>query len=222
MAVRELLKYPDLASVTVVDLDPVMTRMGAAHPVLVGINEGSLNDPRVRVVNTDALGYLTGASRRFGVILIDLPDPDSVDLMHVYSRLFYESAKNRLLPGGIIVTQATSPYFSNQAFLCIVKTMQSAGISVLPYHNQIPTMGEWGWVIGVKAKEVGTGDLKHRLSAERFDSIETRFLNQDAIVSMIHFGKGVLDQDNMAEIQINTQANPVLHRYYWKGTWAMY
>ncbi len=121
-----------------------------------------------------------------------------------------------------MVTQATSPYFSRQAFLCILKTIKEAGFTTLPYHNQIPTMGEWGWVLGVKATEVDEPTLKRRVLAEDFDGLSTRFLNNEAMVSMVHFGRGVLDTHEMDKVRINTQVNPVLQAYYRAGTWDMY
>ncbi|OQY49522.1 MAG: spermidine synthase, partial [Desulfobacteraceae bacterium 4572_89] len=51
LALREVLKYRDVGSVTLVDLDPVMTRLAKNHPVLTGINHRSFHDPRVEVVN---------------------------------------------------------------------------------------------------------------------------------------------------------------------------
>ncbi len=54
-----------------------------------------------------------------------------------------------------------------------------------------------------------------------FDSIDTRFLNQDAMVSMVHFGKGVFGMKK-EEIEVNTSQFPVLYRYYHQGTWGIY
>ena len=42
-AVREILKYPSVVTITVVDLDPAMTELGKTHPVLTSLNEGALN-----------------------------------------------------------------------------------------------------------------------------------------------------------------------------------
>src|SRR5205814_7451744 len=39
LAVRELLKYPSIESITLVDLDPEMTRLFATHPVLAELNQ---------------------------------------------------------------------------------------------------------------------------------------------------------------------------------------
>jgi spermidine synthase len=222
LALREVWKYPDVKSVTLVDLDKVMTDLASKHPVLVDINEASMNNGRLRVVNRDAGAFLKEDGQLYGVIIIDLPDPDTIDLMHLYSVGFYRLVARHLQRGGVMVTQATSPYFSRKAFWCIIKTIEKAGFSALPYHNQIPTMGEWGWVLAVKADVADRPTLKKRVLAEDFDTLVTRFFNNDAMISMVHFGRGFLDQDKMEKIKVNTQINPVLHRYYWAGTWAMY
>jgi spermidine synthase len=225
LVLREVWKYADVKSVTLVDLDPEMTDLAAKHPVLVSINQGAMKDGRLKVINQDAGAFLKNDIGFYSVIIIDLPDPDTIDLMHLYSRYFYRMVNRHLSPGGVMVTQATSPYFSRQAFWCIINTIQAAGITPLPYHNHIPTMGEWGWVLGIKSSGPGETDvstLKQRVLAIDFDDLSTRFLNTDAMVSMIHFGKGMLDPGQMSEIRVNTQLNPVLHRYYLSGTWAMY
>ncbi len=58
MAVREILKYPSVEAVTLVELDPAMTRLFRTDPALVRLNAGALNDPRVHIVNTDAFQWL--------------------------------------------------------------------------------------------------------------------------------------------------------------------
>lgn len=221
LALREILKYKDVESVTMVDLDRDMTGLARKHPVLMEINQGSMQDERLKVINRDAGAFLKEDVHFYGVIIIDLPDPDSVDLMHLYSESFYRLVKKHLRPGGVVVTQAASPYFARKAFLCIIKTMKSAGFCVLPYHNQIPTMGEWGWVMGVGNKEAAAG-LKESVLALDFDDLDTRFINNEAMISMLHFGKGVFVPGWENSIKINTQANPVLNTYYRSGAWAMY
>src|SRR6202049_623041 len=49
LAVRELLKYPSIESITLVDLDPVMTRLFTEHPLLAPLNDYSFRAPRVHV-----------------------------------------------------------------------------------------------------------------------------------------------------------------------------
>ncbi|MEM7260364.1 MAG: hypothetical protein AAF488_00135, partial [Planctomycetota bacterium] len=55
LAVRELLRYSEVDSITLVDLDPAITRIAAEHPEIVALNEGALTDGRVEVVDPDGL-----------------------------------------------------------------------------------------------------------------------------------------------------------------------
>jgi len=222
LALREVLKHPGVEEITLVDMDPAMTDLAKTHPVLLSINGGAMLDPKLRIVNGDAAGFLKDDARLYGVIIADLPDPDSIDLMHVYSLGFYRRVLRHLIRGGVFVTQATSPYFCTKAFQCLLKTIREAGFSALPYHNQIPTMGEWGWVLGARAGELSETALRKRLEAVEFSGIPTRFVNNDAVLSMIHFGKGPLDPGAISKIKVNTALNPVLHQYYMAGSWGMY
>ena len=83
-------------------------------------------------------------------------------------------------------------------------------------------MGEWGWVLGVKATAMDEQTLKQRVLAADFDGLDTRFLNNDAMISMGHFGKGIIEPNQMDKIKVNTQLNPVLQSYYQAKTWDMY
>ncbi len=222
LALREVLKYKNVKKVTLVDLDSVMTQLASNHPVLTHINNHSFLDPRVNVKNQDAFHFLDQNVNLYGVIIVDLPDPDSIDLMHVYSLNFYTLLKKHLIKDGVLVTQATSPYFAKDAFLCILKTVKKAGFTTLPYHNQIPTMGEWGWVIGVNNIKLQEKDLKTIVNNFEFSHVETKFINKNAMISMTHFGKGVVEDDGLNQIKYNTELNPVLYGYYLKGSWGIY
>ena len=159
LAAREVLKYSDVRSITLVDLDPVMTDLAKYHPVLTQINQNSMSHEKMTVKNMDGAMFLTQTDRLFDVILIDLPDPDSMDIMHLYSLSFYRELQRHLTEQGVLVTQATSPYFSKKAFLCIHKTMQTAGWVTLPMHNQVPTLGEWGWILAIKPAKHSSADF---------------------------------------------------------------
>ncbi|MCP4411039.1 MAG: polyamine aminopropyltransferase, partial [Gammaproteobacteria bacterium] len=219
LAVREILKYKDVEQITVVDIDPIMTELAKNNPVITKINQNSMVDLKVNIINQDAFKFIENREAFYDIIFIDLPDPNSVTLARLYSREFYTLCQRRLNKYGIIVTQASSTVYSANAFVCILKTMESAGMSVLPYHNQIPTLGEWGWCMGMRKDVVTNERLKKELL--KIDlTIPTTFLNKDAIVSMVHFGKGVLDKEE--DIEVNTILNPVLVKYYKKGSWDVY
>ncbi len=220
LAAREILKYPDMENLTLVDLDPAMTRLARQDKIFLGINQGSLNDPRVRVVNQDAYQFIKNSGDLYDAIIVDLPDPKSVSLSLLYSLGFYKMVEKHLKPFGAMVTQSTSPLYSPEAFLCIKKTMEAAGFSTVPYQNSVPSMGQWGWVLGVRQKTMPAQRLKQELLMVGFADIETRFLNRDAMISMAHFGKGLFEKE--AQIEPNTQFDHNILKYYRQGNWDVY
>ena len=218
-AAREVLKYPQVETITLVDLDPVMTDLGLHHPALLSMNEGALSHEKVTIVNQDAYTFLEQTKSYFDIIIVDLPDPKTVELGRLYSLEFYKLCHRHLRPHGLVVTQAGSPYYATKAFLCIDRTMQQAGFQTQPMHNQVLTMGEWGWVIG--AKEEMQIDLKAALRNLHFEDIPTKWLNQEAMLLMTSFGKDIYGFP-VDTVETNTIHNPVLYQYYLKGNWDLY
>ncbi len=218
-AVREILKYDVVKKITLVDLDPAMTKLGKENPLLTKLNMGSMNDPKVNVLNQDGFTYLSGSKLFYDIIIVDLPDPRTVELGRLYSEEFYKIAYKHLRPGGVIITQAGSPYFATKAFKCIIKTMESAGFVTVPLHNQVITLGEWGWSLGVKQSE--NYPLKQALQKLKFDSIPTKWITNEAMQLITSFGKDVYPGQSDS-VKINKIQDPVLYKYYLKGNWDLY
>ena len=59
----------------------------------------------------------------YDVIIIDLPDPRTIELAKLYSLEFYHLCKYRLKTNGFIITQSGSPYYASRAFKTINKNM---------------------------------------------------------------------------------------------------
>ncbi len=148
LAVREILKYPTVENITLVDLDPEMTHLFSTHPVLSALNQHSLTAPRVHVINADAFRWLDTNPDRFDFIVADFPDPTSYSLGKLFTTTFYRLAAKHLSVGGLLVVQSTSPLFARQSYWCIVETIKQAGLRTYPYHLYVPSFGEWGFVIG--------------------------------------------------------------------------
>ena len=218
-AVREILKYPSVEKITLIDLDPKMTELGQRHEWLVAMNQGALNHEKVEIIHDDGYTRMEAEKRFFDAIIIDLPDPKTVELGRLYSYEFYKLCHLRLRPHGIIITQAGSPYYAARAFNCIDQTMAEAGFTTVPLHNQVVTLGEWGWVLG--AKSGGKMQLKKALQSLKFEGIETRWINHEAMTLVTSFGKRVFPDDEKPE-EINQIHNPVLYKYYLKGKWELY
>jgi spermidine synthase len=151
LATREILRYPDVRSVTLVDLDHGMTDLARDLPVLRDLNHGSLSDPRVRVINDDAMVWIgedhDGIPRRFDVVIVDFPDPNNFALSKLYTVRFYKLLRARVAEGGVVSVQSTSPLVARKSFWCIVRSIEAAGLSARPFHAFVPAFGEWGYVL---------------------------------------------------------------------------
>ncbi len=151
MAVREILKYPSVESVTLVELDPNMTGLFAKDPAMAALNAGALRSPKLRIVNTDAFQWLQGHGEGepdiFDVIVVDFPDPTNFSIGKLYTNTFYSLLAQRLSASGYAVIQTTSPLVARQSFWTVASTIESVGLHATPYHANVPSFGEWGYII---------------------------------------------------------------------------
>lgn len=219
-AVREILKYEDVQKIKLVDLDPDVTDLAKTHPVLTELNQNSLDDPRVEVINQDGYIFIENNKFFYDLIIIDLPDPRSIELSRLYSYEFYEMCRRHLRPNGVLITQAGSPYYSTRSYNCIKQTMAAAGFSVLPIHNQVITMGEWGWILGTKEQQ-SKEDIIAKMKQADFDAIETKWYNEESVSLITSFGKRFF-AEKWDSVKINKIHDPIIHRYYLKGSWDLY
>tara|TARA_R110002167_G_scaffold6319_1_gene29264 strand:- start:3 stop:1559 length:1557 start_codon:yes stop_codon:yes gene_type:complete len=202
LAVRELLKYPEIQEIVLVDLDARMTELAKNNAHLVDINLASLTNKKVQVVIDDAFVFLEKNQQTFDLIINDLPDPNTISLSRLYSKQYYRLAKENLSSNGIMVTQATSPFFVKPAFWSIAKTIEAAGFdNTYPYHTNVPSFGDWGFVLS------GLQPISLVPKRSLDDSL---FLSQETILSMFVFAK---DIQEMA-VEINQIDKPVVLDYY--------
>ena len=147
LAVREVLKYPGVKEVVLVDLDAEMTRLFSTHPRLTRLNGGALSDARVKVVNADAFRWLDEGDGLFDFAIVDFPDPSNYAVGKLYTVAFYQLLAKHLSRDGLLVVQSTSPLFARRSFWSIVETLKTAGLGTHPYHLYVPSFGEWGFVL---------------------------------------------------------------------------
>ncbi|MBK8148793.1 MAG: polyamine aminopropyltransferase [Acidobacteria bacterium] len=205
LAVREILKYPSIETVTLVDLDPEMTKVSRTVPALGELNRHSLDDPRVSVVNKDAFVWLDDAKiEPFDIAIVDFPDPNNFALGKLYTTRFYQLLKSKLKPDSAIVIQTTSPLMARKSYWCIVKTLESAGFTVKPYNTAVPSFGIWGYALAKLAP--------FETPQKTRPDLELRFLNETTFASMFEFSSDMTRPDE--DIEINRLDNQSLVRYY--------
>lgn len=199
LAVREILRYPNVESITLVDLDPEMTKLFREHSLLRKLNSDAFHSPKVHVVNADAFPWLEEHGGQFDFVAVDFPDPTNYGLGKLYTTAFYRLLKRNLAPGAFISVQSTSPLFARQSYWCINETIRAAGFNTWPYHVYVPSFGEWGYVLA------GKGEYTPPAVPPGL-----RFLDQATLAGMFQF------PSDMAAVSAETNRlnDQVLVRYY--------
>jgi spermidine synthase len=218
MAARELLKYRQIQTVDLVDPDEEMIRLFRDHPLLSQLCSGSLSDQRVTVHIEDAGKFMEATTQSWDLIFIDLPDPTNLALSRLYTTSTYRLIAKRLGVQGVIVTQATSPFYAPEAFWCIARTWAEAPVgpegkdrlNVYPYHVYVPSFGDWGFVMAT-GREIEPRNL-------RLAEVPLKFLTSDVLPTLFTFPKDSLSK---SEVQANRMDDQVLVQYY-RMAWRRY
>lgn len=210
LAVREILKYPHVREVLVVDLDPAVTQLSKSFPPLVKLNHSALLDSRVTVRNQDAFLWINEDTEPFDAVIIDFPDPSSFSVGKLYTSHFFRKLKTKLHNDSLVSIQCTSPLVAPKSFWCVVRTLESVGYQVRPFQATVPSFGIWGYALaGLTLPPVEQFRLP--LATEQL-----RFLNDRNLQHLFVFPE---DIPRLAS-EVNRLDNQVLVRYYdeeWHG-----
>lgn len=127
LLIRELIKYPDIERIVHVDLDHKLVELAETHPVLLAMNEGSLEDPRVHTDFDDAFRYIRNSTDNFDAIYLDFPFAVDYNLSKLYSREFFHFVRQRLAPGGFMIFNAPRIEYRSIVRDIYLNTVKAAG-----------------------------------------------------------------------------------------------
>jgi len=207
LAVREILRYPSIESVWLVDLDSKMTTLSERFEPLDRLNQQALRDRRVTIVNEDAflwVGRTQEKVSKFDAAIIDFPDPGSFAIGKLYTSRFYRMLQNQLDDNAVIAVQCTSPLVAPRSYWCIVRTLESVGNHVRPYHTPVPSFGEWGFVLASKK------ELPEQLELSSAIQGSLRYLTDETLNNLFTLPADL----KVVETEINQLNNQALVHYY--------
>jgi len=208
LALREILKYPSVEHITLVDLDPEMTKLSNTFPLLAKLNQNSFNDPRVSVINEDAFIWVEKTNEPlYDAAIVDFPDPNTFALGKLYTTRFYRLLKTRLTPSAGVSVQSTSPMFARNSYWCIIRTIEAAGFFVKPYYTAVPSFGLWGYALARSSS----------FEVPRNPPPGLKFLDEQTLAAMFTLSKDI----EPVPVEINRLDNQVLVLYY-EGEWRIF
>ena len=201
LAARELLKYPNVESIDLVDIDPEITRMGKELPMLAILNQRSLHDERVNIFNEDAFLFINQPGTMYDRVIIDMPDPHNEAINKLYSKEFYSMIKRRMNADAVLVSQSSSPFFTRRTFWGIEKTLGAIFDTTDSYQVTVPTFGVWGFHLATNRVELPT--------AYNFE-VETRWMTAEVMQAAQHFSSDIAKLD----VPVNSIMEPKLYQLY--------
>ena len=98
-----LTDHPSLRTIKGVDLSQAVFDFA---PLFEPINHHFQRQPQVEAIVADARHYLLTRNQTFDIITFEPPPPQNAGIVNLYSREFYQLAKRRLAPGGMVVQWA--------------------------------------------------------------------------------------------------------------------
>jgi spermidine synthase len=208
LAVREILKYPSVRHVQLVDLDPAMTKLFSSQEILMKINHHSFSDPKVTITNADAFTWLRSNKKKFDCVIIDFPDPSGFAVGKLYTTTFYRLLQQALTPKAVVVVQSTSPYVAPKSFWCVNETLKSVGFNAVAYHNYVPSFGEWGYIMAMN-KDYHVPDTF---------AVPKRYISKQVMEQMLNFPE---DMKTKASLAVNKLNNQALVNYF-EEEWGKY
>ncbi|HEY0354560.1 MAG TPA: polyamine aminopropyltransferase, partial [Flavisolibacter sp.] len=209
LAVREILKYPSVQNITLVDLDPSMTKLFTTQEILLRINNSSLLNKKVHIHNQDAFVWLRNNREQFDAIVIDFPDPSNFSIGKLYSTVFYQLLKKAMKPTTIAVIQSSSPYVAPKSYWCVDSTLRYTGLHTVAYHNYVPSFGEWGYIMAMPQAE-------HNWFANCPSGL--KYINPSTLQQMLTFPEDMKAKQSLLPNKLNNQ---VLVSYF-EEEWEKY
>lgn len=201
LAAREILKYPNVKSIDLVDIDPEMTRMGKELPMLAMLNERSLHNEKVNVFNQDAFLFINQPGKLYDRVIIDMPDPHNEAINKLYSREFYHMIERRMSENSILVSQSSSPFFTRRTYWGIEKTLDDIFENTESYHVTVPSFGVWGFHMARNQQGFPQG--------YQFD-IDTKWINSTVMQAAKMFSNDIAKID----VPVNSIMEPKLYQLY--------
>jgi len=215
---REVLCHNSIQRVVMLDLDADVVEL--CRRFLPQHHQKAFDDGRVALRHEDARHYLLSCQESFDVIILDLVDPmEGGPSYLLYTQEFYNIARSKLRPGGLLVTQAGPAGLLNYAecFTAIAHTLSKVFPQVYPYTVYVPAFTIlWGFVLaltedGLHPDRPGLGELEPQvidnLISQRLLK-ELRYYDGVTHRSMFSLPK-YLRQGVESEQRIVTDSNPV-------------
>ncbi|HEY9298549.1 MAG TPA: hypothetical protein VIQ31_19770, partial [Phormidium sp.] len=194
LAVREVLRFPEVSRVDLVDYDSEVLELGKT--IFEPFNAGSLTSDRLSIYIQDAWDFITEVpTALYHVIIGDFTYPTSAEGTNVYSLEWFQQVNLALENGGIFCTNAVSPENRAAGFWCLYQTLLAAELMARPLQLNIPSFrrlgyGNWGFFLTsqilIERAELEDIKFPENLQAINQENLLSAFVFDSAIANIRH------------------------------------
>jgi len=178
----ELSKFTSISKIVILPYDKDYYDFVAEYYDVLQIGR---ND-KVKIVNKSPQHFLADKTSYFDLIIIDLTEPQKIEFQQYYSEAFYRLCFDKLKTNGSLVTKTVNSYPRFRRINEIQQHIQTAGFNQLAYHAQIPSLGQYSWVIG--SKKYSSTEMMSSLRVVK-PKVSTIWWDPEAMKMMLSFGK---------------------------------
>ena len=187
-SVREVLKHPQIDSVTLVEMDIKVIEV--CQEFFPKISAG-FHDKRVKIVSQDGLEYLENESFGFDVAIVDSTDPIG-PAKNLFSERFYSLIEKNLTNDGVFVTQSESLFFHLPHVIKVQQNLKKLFHLSYCYTQALATYaGNW-WTFSIASKRYDPRKILRQINGEfKYYSpeVHTRAFLSDSIQNALVSGK---------------------------------
>ena len=146
-----------------------------------------LNHDLMTLIDQNISSFVETTALHFDAIIIDLFDPASSLEMHAFMQPYFtEKLLSKLDTTGFLLTQIGDVYKQPELFKTYTDQMTLLNYGTVPYHLQIPTIGQMGWVL--VSKEYSSTQLATALRDAR-KPFTSQWWNDETMAMMMSMGK---------------------------------
>ena len=121
VTVGSVAQYP----VRKIDAVEISREVTDALPLFSDINHDVLRDPRVNLILQDGRNHLLLSEKKYDVIISEPSNPWMAGVGNLYTREFFELARNRLGPGGVMAQWVQAYNLPTPLLMSVIKTFSS-------------------------------------------------------------------------------------------------
>lgn len=150
--VRELLRYPHIQLIDMVEIDPMVVDVSLAY---LPQTANQLHHEKVNLFFEDGLKFIRSKEQEYDLIIVDSTDPFGPG-EGLFTKEFYSNCYRALNAHGILVNQHESPYYPafernmRRAHQRISEVFEVAKV----YQAHIPTYPSGHWLFGYASKGI--------------------------------------------------------------------